>query len=152
MPRAASAIDDGVECTEAGVDGRAPRVVLVVTVDALDAGRVVSDAAVEECGPTGGDVPGVCCAPTGGGGAVAAVGDGVVATVVGGVVGGGGGAGTQIAVARAGPRGGGSVGSPEPSGCQRQPSTIAESTRDAPGPKLEYDHLPPLPCQYDQYA
>jgi hypothetical protein len=147
MPRATNAIDDDVECTEVPVDERAPRLVVVVDVDERDGGRVVAGAAVEEWSPTGGDVLGVCCAPTAGGGAVAAV----VGTGVGGAVVGGG-AGTQIAVARAGPRGGGSVGSPEPSGCQRQPSTIAESTRDAPGPKFEYDHLPPLPCQYDQYA
>ena len=132
MPRATNAIDDGVECTEAVVDERASRLVVVVTVDARDGGRVVTDAAVEEWSPTGSDVLGVCCAPTAGGGAVAAV----VGTGVGGAVVGAG-AGTQIAVARAGPRGGGSVGSPEPSGCQRQPSTIAESTRDAPGPKFE---------------
>ena len=162
MPRATNAIDDGVECTEAVVDERASRLVVVVTVDARDGGRVVTDAAVEEWSPTGGNVLGVCCAPTAGGGAVAAVvgtgvggavlgvccaptggevpvtgvGRVVVATVVGGAVAGGG-AGTQTALALAGPRGGGSVGSPAPSGCQRQPSTIAESTRDAPGPKFE---------------
>ncbi|HEY5076450.1 MAG TPA: hypothetical protein VIJ48_03010, partial [Acidimicrobiia bacterium] len=78
-------------------------------------------------------------------------GGGAVATVVGGAVGRGG-VGAQIAVASAGPRGGGSVGSAEPSGSQRQPSTTPGSTRPEAGPTFEYDHFPASPCQYDQYA
>jgi hypothetical protein len=120
-----------------------------VAVEARDAGRVAVEAAAEARSPTGGAGLAVCCAPTGGEVPVTGVGRVVVATVVGGAVAGGG-AGTQTALALAGPRGGGSVGSPAPSGCQRQPSTIAESTRDEAGPKFEYDHFAPLPCQYDQ--
>ena len=117
----------------------------------FDEGRVVADPAVEGFGPLCGDVIGVCCAPTVDDGPIGALGGGVVAPLVGGVVVGAGG-GTQIVLASGGPRGGGSVGSPEPSGCQRQPSTMPASTRPEDGPKLEYAHVPALPCQYDQYA
>src|SRR3954447_18394950 len=62
----------------------------------------------------------------------------------------GGAGGTHTRLATAGPRGGGSLGRPVPSGCQRQPSTVPGSTRHAAGPMLEYNQFPPLPCEYDQ--
>jgi hypothetical protein len=117
-PRAESAteVDDDLVTSDAidapGFPSAGRALVAVVAVDA-PAGRVV--------GPVVGgplslatDV-GTCCAPTVAAGPVVAVDRAVVATVLRGAVVGGG-AGTHTADAVAGPRGAGSVGSPEPSG------------------------------------
>jgi hypothetical protein len=147
MPRAANATDDDDDDNSPAVrfGARPPAVVTVAPVAAvvaLTGAATAEDTA--EAGPVLATVPGACRAPT----VAEGVEGGAVAVVLGVVV--GGGAGTQIAVEVAGPRGAGSVGSPAPFGCQRQPSTMPLVTRHDAGPKLLYDHFPPLPCQYDQ--
>ena len=149
MPRTPMAIDDD-DSPGGRVDERPPARVTVVTAAVLR-GRAVSEVGIDEAVAVAGETFGSCCAPPVTDGRTVASGGGAVATVVGAAVVRGG-VGGQIAVASAGPRGGGSVGSAEPSGCQRQPSTVPGSTCPEAGPTFEYDHFAPLPCQYDQYA
>jgi len=134
MPRTEIAIDEDDDSPGARLDELPPAVVAVVTATALPR-RAGGETGLDECGPVAGGVLGSCCAPpdTDGRVAGATVGGDGDATVVGGAVGRGG-TGAQIAVASAGPRGGGSVGSAEPSGCQRQPSTTPGSARPEAGP------------------
>src|SRR5262249_38896562 len=112
------------------------------TVDVAPRATVVLDAEVPPAG--------TAVAPGTARGEV--VGDDATATVVAEGGGGWGSAGVQIAAAAALPRGGGSEGLPAPSGCQRHPSTTSALTRDPPGPLFAYDHWPPVPWKYDQYA
>jgi hypothetical protein len=138
--------DEDDDSPAARVVGDPPRLVTVEPVAgvvALAGRAVVGEVEATALGPTV-PVAGVACAPTVDAGPVATVERGVLGTVVRATVVGGG-AGTHVAAALADPRGGGSVGNPEPSGCHRQPSTTPLETRHEAGPKLLYVQLPFVP-------